>query len=376
MFKGNQDKEIEADVEIAKQKQLRIEGERGAFNSDHQGKHLPAGAKTFLITILLCALSIGLVFIWKSYMRPPNKLANTQVTNLVRNTLPALVPVPQAIPNPEVTPASEPASIPAPFTEVPLSPNQALQVRRLSPALTAANTSSNRSAEVTSTNHNISSDQTDNELQNKLKPLRLNPAAAGRIANPDYLLTQGSMIDCQLETRMITTQPGMTSCYTTRNIYSTNGRVVLIDRGSKIVGNYQGGMQQGQARIFVLWSRIETPKGVIVNIDSPGTGSLGESGVGGTVDTHFWQRFGGATMMSLIGDLGQYAANQGKGGKKGNNTTIQFSNTTQGMQQAATEALRNSINIPPTLYKNQGERISIFIARDLDFSGVYDLTPR
>ena len=125
------------------------------------------------------------------------------------------------------------------------------------------------------------------ELQQKMQPLRLEAAMAGKLGDRHYLLTQGSMVDCVLETRMITTQPGMTACYVTRDIYSANGRVVLLDRGSKVIGHYQGGITQGQARIFVLWSRIETPKGVIINLDSPGTGSLGEGGVGGYVDTHF-----------------------------------------------------------------------------------------
>jgi type IV secretion system protein VirB10 len=34
-----------------------------------------------------------------------------------------------------------------------------------------------------------------------------------------------------------------------------------------------------------------------------------------------------------------------------------------------------TLNIPPTLYKNQGERVGIFVARDLDFRGVYGLEP-
>ena len=36
-------------------------------------------------------------------------------------------------------------------------------------------------------------------------------------------------------------------------------------------------------------------------------------------------------------------------------------------------AVEQSINIPPTLNKHQGELVSIFVARDLDFSGVYRL---
>lgn len=34
-------------------------------------------------------------------------------------------------------------------------------------------------------------------------------------------------------------------------------------------------------------------------------------------------------------------------------------------------ALENSINIPPTMYKNQGDIIGILVGEDIDFSGVY-----
>jgi type IV secretion system protein VirB10 len=209
-----------------------------------------------------------------------------------------------------------------------------------------------------------------------MQPLRLEAAMAGQLGDRHYLLTQGSMIDCVLETRMITTQPGMTSCYVTRDIYSANGRVVLLDRGSKVIGHYQGGITQGQARIFVLWSRVETPRGIIINLDSPGTGTLGEGGVGGYVDTHFWERFGGAILLSLIDDLSNVAAQRMADSNSKNNNQFNFSSTTNNAQTMAAEALKNSINIPPTLYKNQGERVSIFVARDLDFRSVYELKRR
>ena len=49
--------------------------------------------------------------------------------------------------------------------------------------------------------------------------------------------------------------------------------------------------------------------------------------------------------------------------------TAQFSAT----NTAAGIAVEQSINIPPTLNKNQGELVNIFVARDVDFSSVYQL---
>jgi type IV secretion system protein VirB10 len=163
----------------------------------------------------------------------------------------------------------------------------------------------------------------------------------------------------------------MTACVVTRNIYSDNGKVLLIERGSTVSGEYQANMRQGQERIFVLWSRIKTPHGVVINLDSPGTDPLGGAGLPGYVETHFWKRFGGAIMLSMVGDIGDWISNKAS---NGNPNRIQFDNTSDGVQDMATEALRNTINIPPTLYKNQGEQVGIYVARDLDFSSVYDVT--
>lgn len=75
-------------------------------------------------------------------------------------------------------------------------------------------------------------------------------------------------------------------------------------------------------------------------------------------------------MISLIGDLGNYAGNRKN--SNGNGQTFNFDNTSQSAQDMATEALKNSINIPPTGYVNQGSFINIIVARDVDFGGVYE----
>jgi type IV secretion system protein VirB10 len=193
---------------------------------------------------------------------------------------------------------------------------------------------------------------------------------ATMIGNQNFILAKGSFIDCALQTRLDSTIPGMTACVITRNIYSDNGRVLLIERGSTASGEYKSNMRQGQARIGVLWTRIKTPSGVIINLDSGGTDQLGGAGVPGYVDNHFWERFGGAILVSMIDDVARAVTSQAS--DSGGNQ-INFNGTTDAAANMGVEVLKNTINIPPTLYKNQGEQVGIYVARDLDFSSVYDV---
>lgn len=191
---------------------------------------------------------------------------------------------------------------------------------------------------------------------------------ASMLPDRNFLLAKGAFIDCALQTRLDSTVPGMTACTITRDVYSDNGKVLLIERGSKVTGEYRANMKQGQKRIFVLWTRITTQNGVSINLDSPGTDALGGAGVPGYVDTHFWERFGGAIMLSLIDDVARYAST-----REQDSRTFYPGNTSDSAQNMAAEALKNTINIPPTLYTNQGDRVGIYVARDLNFGGVYEL---
>jgi len=119
--------------------------------------------------------------------------------------------------------------------------------------------------------------------------------------------------------------------------------------------------------MFVLWNRAKTPTGVIVALASSATDALGRSGFDGEIDNHFFERFGGALLLSIVGDAGQIAATQLS------RADIQVNSIQRSGQSAAAIATEQSINIPPTLTKNQGELVSIFVARDLDFSSVYRL---
>ena len=186
------------------------------------------------------------------------------------------------------------------------------------------------------------------------------------------LLPKGAFIDCTLETALDSQLPGMTTCITAIDVFSADGQVVLLERGTKLVGETRGEMHLGQNRVFVLWTEARTPQGVVVQLASPGTDELGRSGLPGYVDTHFWQRFGAAILISVIDGVFQYAiAAQSRA--SGGSAVVY---NAQGSRDVLTEVLRSTINIPPTVVKNQGERIQVLVARDLDFRPVYALSTR
>jgi type IV secretion system protein VirB10 len=134
-----------------------------------------------------------------------------------------------------------------------------------------------------------------------------------------------------------------------------------------LIGETRGQVQQGSARVFVLWTEARTPTGVIVPLASPGADELGRSGLPGAVNNHFWQRFGAAMLVSVIDGAVESAVQSTRGG---NGTVIVNPSATQGV---LTEVLKGTVNIPPTVVKRQGDRIQVLVARDLDFRSVYEL---
>ena len=210
------------------------------------------------------------------------------------------------------------------------------------------------------------------KLGNLLTSVSTPPVKAMMMPDRNLLLAKGTFIDCVLETRLDTTVPGMTSCVLPRDIYSANGKVLLLERGSKAIGEYKGAVENGLNRIFVLWTQIQTPKGVRIHLDSPATDSLGGAGMAGDIDYHWWAKFGNALLFTLVQDAFEFGMNKQSENNGGVNY---YQNSEDGMKEIIREAMRQSGNIPPTLTKNQGERIGIFVARDVDFSTVYKLSP-
>jgi type IV secretion system protein VirB10 len=202
--------------------------------------------------------------------------------------------------------------------------------------------------------------------------------AASMLGNRSLTLPKGTAFTCTLKTKVISATSGLVGCQVQRNVFSDDGRVLLIERGSHMDGEYRvASVRPGTVRIPVLWTRIRTPLGVTVDIDSPGTGRLGESGIDGYVDNRWGERIGAAMLLSLIDDSVKLVIqNQTSVANSDRQAdTIVLPSTTANTSRLAEKVLDSTINIPPLIYQNQGGIVGIYVARDVDFSSVYELKP-
>ncbi|MET1024846.1 MAG: TrbI/VirB10 family protein [Pseudoxanthomonas sp.] len=195
------------------------------------------------------------------------------------------------------------------------------------------------------------------------------------VQKPDTLLLRGTYIRCVLETHIVTDVSGFTSCVVTEPVYSVNGKSLLLPKGSKVSGTYSGGGGRTN-RVAVVWDRITTPNGLDVLMSSPGVDNLGGAGHPGDLDNHWASKITSALMISLIADAFKYA-----GEKNGpQRTTITQTGTTyiepyesetaSAMQRLSEQMISQQMARSPTVTINQGTVLNVYVAKDVDFSGV------
>jgi len=188
---------------------------------------------------------------------------------------------------------------------------------------------------------------------------------ATRLRDLSHTAAQGTVIPAVLETAVNSDLPGSVRAVVSRDVRGFDGTTVLIPRGSKLIGQYRSAVAAGQTRAFVIWSRLLTPHGVSIDIGSPATDRLGRGGLDGDTDTHFLRRFGAAILLSVM-SAGLELASRSESG----NTTALIIGSPQQATRVAEIALQKQIDIPPTIRVDQGTPLQVFVARDLEFSGV------
>ncbi|HFI7532507.1 TPA: VirB10/TraB/TrbI family type IV secretion system protein [Escherichia coli] len=264
-------------------------------------------------------------------------------------------------------------------TEPPENKQQSFS-RALDVSLDGSQAGNSSSSAGTSVSHTAASEpESDKKDEAKATAQATESAPLAKITklpyDPNLFIPEGTSIPCSLDRRFVSDLAGKLECTVNSDIYSASGNVKLIERGTAAKLMYKAGsLNHGQGRVFVMAYKLRTRSKPFIDIplvDSQAAGALGEAGASGWIDTHFSERFLGAMMVGMIPDLSQAASGIAQNNR--DSQTDYTANSRQAFADIAREAFSNSVNIPPTLYKNQGEIITLIVGQDLNFSGIYKL---
>lgn len=183
---------------------------------------------------------------------------------------------------------------------------------------------------------------------------------AGVLANRALTVPQGTLIPAVLETALDSTLPGLARAIVSSDIRGFDGSRVLIPRGSRLIGEYAANASGGQNRMLVNWLRLLRPDGATIDIGSPAADTLGRGGIRAKVNSHFFERFSGAILQSAL-DVGVNLASRSANSP----VIVALPGTAGSIRQTVTPS-----QVRPTLKVNPATSISVFVARDLDFTGV------
>lgn len=204
-------------------------------------------------------------------------------------------------------------------------------------------------------------EQPDNAATQAQQQADANRVTASRLSNPSFTVTQGTIIPAVLETAFDSTRPGRVRALVQRDVHSFDGTRILVPRGSRLFGEYDAGINPGERRALITWTRLLRPDGVSIALDSPASDPLGRGGVEGDVNSRFFARFGGALLQTIL-DIGVGVA---VGQAADGGTVVALPGSTQNIAQGG-----QSQQARPVLEIDHGTSVSVHVARDLDFSSV------
>ncbi len=243
-----------------------------------------------------------------------------------------------------------------------------------------------KNGEFVDENGNPIDDKKKAEKQDETSPVK--QAFIGK-SDPTFVLAQYTPIEITLTSKVDATLTGIVSGVVAKDVWNMNGTMILLDKGTKVYGNYQSvkGGTPIMTRLMIVFTKAITPDGVIIPLaNAQAAGMLGEAGVDGYVNNHFMKRIGFAVIASVVNSFLQtapiIALDKLIGLSKGRSErTPEFNyalgqainGSMQSSAQMSNQILGQLMNIPPSFYKNEGDSIKILTMDDIDFSGVYDV---
>lgn len=195
-------------------------------------------------------------------------------------------------------------------------------------------------------------------------PVDRQTVAMDRIMGPasPYILQAGAVIPAAMTTGIRSDLPGQITAQVTENVYdSPTGSLLLIPQGTRIIGQYDAGVQFGQRRVLLVWNRLILPNGRSIVLErQPGADASGYAGLEDGVDYHWWDLMKAAGLSTLLGIGTELATDDEdrliRAIRDGAQDTI---------NQAGQQIVQRQLQVAPTLTIRPGYPVRVIVTRDL-----------
>lgn len=195
----------------------------------------------------------------------------------------------------------------------------------------------------------------------------------------DNVIMAGNSIPAILQTKIVSDLPGTIVARVAKDVYDTlTGTVLLIPRGSSLIGQYNSSTVYGDTSVQVKFIRLIRPDGTsIILPNQQGMDDSGVSGLADEVNNHWGQLIGSAALSTVfnVPAVAAQVATQSNatvcdanGNCTPNYGSVAQNSVLQSLGQTASQVggkiTDRAMNIKPTITINSGKEFSVLVTKD------------
>ena len=186
---------------------------------------------------------------------------------------------------------------------------------------------------------------------------------ASKKYNLARVITSNKYINAVLETAVISEIPTQSIVAVIEsNIYGFQPKEILLPKGSKVQGKLEQPLAKHSRRMTIVWNRIITPQGKIIELESESIDAQGVSGLKGKLDNRTKDKYGGALMISALNTFANLSVDVASVRQQALVQSI-----TNQLAPLTNQMIRENMNVKPVISIRQGERIVIKPTQDIFF---------
>lgn len=190
------------------------------------------------------------------------------------------------------------------------------------------------------------------------------------------ILTRDQVIPAVMKSSVSSRIPGSVLATVERDVWSSGAdahRLILIPKGTSLIGRQASSPQRGDARLAVVWTEMIRPDGARILVSGESADAMGRAGLVGKVDDRLVERYGAAVLISLLGTAEDVLIlqldEQDRASSNDSTVVVAGESSTSNFGSIARNLVDETLDLPPVITVAQGTRFHVLLTADVRFPG-------